>query len=132
MKIDHEYLRQILEAFEAAEHSTTDLGELERNGLPHDEEHLDKLVLHMEILQDQRMIESLFSEGIGFARAMDGEIVVSHIPLRLTASGHAFLGDIRQEGVWETVKDKLQDASIDTIASVAKKLALAVAMKLIA
>ncbi len=131
MKIDHEYLRKVLESFEAAKLSTTNLDELEENGLPRDEEHLHKLAFHMELLEDQGMIESVISDGIGFTRDANGEFILSIVPLRLTASGHDFLADIRQEGVWETLRSKFHDASVDTTVSIAKKLATAAAVKMI-
>lgn len=33
MKIDHDYLKKLLEAYQAAEGPTTDLKELQRNGV---------------------------------------------------------------------------------------------------
>lgn len=131
MKIDHDYLKKILEGFEAAERTTTDLNKLASNGLPHDDENLDNLVFHMEILEDEGMIEAIHSDGIGFGRVSGGGIVISIIPLRLTSSGHKFLANTRQPGVWKTIRSKLGDASIETIVTVAKDLALSAAKDLV-
>lgn len=55
MKIDHEYLKQLLESFESSVGPTTDINELSVAGFDFSE---DKFIFHMEILSDEFCIES--------------------------------------------------------------------------
>jgi hypothetical protein len=54
MQIDYDYLKQVLEAFAAAPRPTTDIEELEANGINCES---DAFLFHMGILQDKGLVE---------------------------------------------------------------------------
>ncbi len=120
MKIDQDYLKGLLEAFEASETPITDIMKLEELGFDY-EEH--KFVFHMRLLDDKNLIsQSDGTSGFGAVESMDGEVHWAVVPLRLTAGGHDFLDALRNKEVWATVKTGFKDASIGTLVSVSKKL----------
>ncbi|MGD0237565.1 MAG: DUF2513 domain-containing protein [Syntrophorhabdales bacterium] len=117
MKINHDCLKGMLEAFEAAEKPTTDIRELKSRGYSHEE---DKFIFHLRILYDKGFVESEAGSGVGADIAADGSVMWSVIPLRLTAQGHDFSEALHNSKVWEVIKAKFKDASIGTVALAAK------------
>jgi hypothetical protein len=102
MKIDDGYLRGILEAFEAAEGPTTDIRDLESRGYDCREAICD---FHLQIAYDRGLIESTIPYTIGKDVAADGAVMWSVIPLRLTANGHEFLRELRENNVSVLARD---------------------------
>jgi len=119
VKIDHEYLKGLLEAFEASETPTTDIQELEKYGFSYQE---DKFIFHLNILADQNLVQREQGHGLGYLKGADGSVSWSVVPLRLTAFGHEFLEAIRNSEVWDTIKSEFKDASIGTLWRVSKEL----------
>jgi len=71
---------------------------------------LNKLIFHMEILEDQNLIESSTnSQGLGFQRMGNGTFTVSIKPLRLSAAGHQFASDLSKPGVMEQLTTSFKD-----------------------
>lgn len=101
MKIEQEYLKGLLEAFEEANSLTTHIGALEKKGFSYQE---DKFIFHLRILADQRLVESENGTGLGFSIGAGGDISWSVVSLRLTASGHEFVEALRNSKVWKTIK----------------------------
>ncbi|WJV61368.1 DUF2513 domain-containing protein [Pectobacteriaceae bacterium C52] len=120
MKIDHEYLKGLLEAFEASGEPQTDINKLKRAGYDYG---TNEFLFHMRLLDDRNLIARTDGTfGIGFSEAADDDGSWSVLPLRLTASGHDFLEAIRNKEVWNTVKTGFKDASIGTIVDASKRL----------
>ena len=119
MKINHDYLKGLLEAFEAAGKPTTDIEELKACGYDYEE---DNFIFHLQILNDQNLVEAENGDGLGYRKGADGFVIWSVIPLRLTAQGHEFLEALRNSKVWETIKTEFKDASIGTLCRVGKQL----------
>jgi len=72
MKIDHDYLKKLLEAFEAAPAPIVNILELQAAGLDYDN---DQFVFHMDILDDQGFVERDDREpGFGLTRGLDGHM----------------------------------------------------------
>jgi hypothetical protein len=70
MKIDHDFLKALLEAFENALKPTTDIHELAKAGVLDDE---DKFIFHMKILEDKCLIERNDGDaGFGLSQSVDG------------------------------------------------------------
>ncbi|EGQ9976466.1 DUF2513 domain-containing protein [Vibrio vulnificus] len=123
MKIDKEYLKSLLEAFESAEGPLTNIRELEAKGFHYDD---DKFAFHTDLLVDKGYIESFAtqqSRGAGYRLMGSGERVWSVVPLRLTAFGHDFIESLNEPNVWREIQTNFKDASLDTTISVAKDLA---------
>lgn len=120
MKIDHDYLKKLLEACEAAPAPIFDIEEIKAAGLDYG---TDQFVFHMSILNDLGVVERDDGEpGFGLARGADGYISWAVLPLRLTAQGHQFIEALRNKEVWATIKRDFKNASINTLMDVSKKL----------
>ncbi|MHA7000162.1 DUF2513 domain-containing protein [Aeromonas schubertii] len=119
MKIDNEYLKGLLEAFEASDTPTTDIEELKKAGFSYQE---DKFIFHLSILADQNLVQCEQGYGLGYQKGVDGYVSWAVVPLRLTAFGHEFLEALRNSQVWDTIKSEFKDASIGTLWRVSKEL----------
>ena len=120
MKIDQDYVKRLLEACQASEKPTFDIEDLRAKGLNYDD---PKFEFHMKILDDQHFIEQDDGDpGFGLFKSIDGFASWSVLPLRLTASGHQFIEALSNKEVWSAIKHGFQDASIETLKSVALKL----------
>jgi hypothetical protein len=112
MRIDIEYIKSLLDVALENDHPDFRIDHEDIKSLwSGDDEKLNKLVFHMEILEDQNLIEnSINSNGIGFRRMSNGQFIVSIIPLRLTAQGHQFASDLTKPGVIEQLTTSFKDA----------------------
>lgn len=120
MKIDQEYLKGLLEAFEAAPEPITDIQQIKGAGFDYED---DRFLFHMQILNDQGLVAREDGEpGVGALRGADFHLSWAVLPLRLTAGGHAFLEALRNKEVWQVIKTKFKDGSIKTLVDVAGKL----------
>ncbi|HDY7526653.1 TPA: DUF2513 domain-containing protein [Vibrio vulnificus] len=128
MKIDKEYLKELLEAFESAERPTTNITELETKGFHYDD---DKFILHTDILIDKGYIQSFGfkTRGVGYILMGNGTRSWSVVPLRLTAFGHDFIESLNEPNVWDEIQSNFKEASFETMVSVAKDLAKGFAKK---
>jgi len=113
MRIDFQYIKDFLDV--VLDHDHPDF-KINQEGIKplwdgDDKERINKFVFHMEILEDQGLIESSTSSpGVGFTRMGDGGFSVSIKPLRLTAQGHQFAVDLAKPGVFEQLKTSYKDA----------------------
>lgn len=113
MKIDFQYIKDLLDV--VLDHDHPDFKITHEDIKPlwdgDDEEKINKFVFHMEILEDQGLIESSTSfPGVGFTRTGEGRFSFSIKPLRLTAQGHQFAADLAKPGVFEQLKTSFKDA----------------------
>jgi Hypothetical protein (DUF2513) len=115
MKINQEYLKGLLEAFQSAEKPTTDIRELEQKGFSYQK---PEFIFHLQILSDQHLV--VRESGVGLGYSPNGGWVVT--PLRLTAQGHEFIEALNNSQVWETIKTEFSEASIGTLWKVSKEL----------
>lgn len=125
MKIDHEYLKQLLLAFESSEQVFTDIDELAETGFSYEDE---KFTHHMILLDDYKFIESP-SNGIGYQMLSSGQILWASHPLRMTALGHEYLAAIKEPDVWSKIVSSFSESSLDTVKTVAKELVVGIAKK---
>ncbi|EKK3995790.1 DUF2513 domain-containing protein [Cronobacter sakazakii] len=124
MKINQEYLKDLLLAFEDTEGPDTWVYELVAKG--YDQES-PEFIFHMRLLDDNGLICRVDGEP-GFGHQYQAYIggydyYWVDVPLRLTARGHDFIADLRQKEVWNSVKENFKDASMSTLVDVAKQLA---------
>ncbi len=126
MKIDQEYLRNILNAFIESERSFVWVADIESRDVAID----DKFLFHMQILEDQHFIECLDKKSeLGYQINLGGNFSWQSRPLRLTASGHEFVEAINRPEIWEVLRAEFSDASLSTLKSAATSLLLAFAKK---
>ena len=119
MKIDHDYLKELLEAFEVSDEPVTNIERLAAQGFSHTD---DKFIFHLRILEDQKLVKSEQGNNLGFRRGASGNFAWSVVPLRLTAFGHDFLEALRNQEIWGTIQTEFKDASIGTLWRVSKEL----------
>jgi hypothetical protein len=120
MKIDHDYLKKMLEAFEAAPAPIFYVSDFRDAGLNF---HEDQFIFHVGILADQGFVAREDRKpGFGLQRGADGSVSWSIVPMRLTAQGHDFIEALKNKEVWATIKKDFKDASISTLWDVSKKL----------
>jgi Hypothetical protein (DUF2513) len=120
MKIDPDYLKKMLETFEAAPAPIFYVSDFQDAGLNfHDHE----FIFHLGVLADQGFVaRDDRKPGFGLQRGADGSASWSIVPLRLTAEGHHFIEALKNKEVWATLKKDFKDASLSTLWDVSKKL----------
>lgn len=120
MKIDQEYLKGLLVAFEASDTPDTDINKLNELGFNCE---TDEFLFHMRLLEDRQLITRTDGrDGFGAVESLDGLVHWAVMPLRLTAVGHDFLDALRNQEVWATLKTGFKDASMGTLMTVSKEL----------
>ncbi len=88
MKIDHEYLKGLLEAFECSDKPETDIQKLHDLGFSYQ---TPEFLFHMRLLDDRNLIARTDGDsGFGFFESADDGGSWALLPLRLTANGHDF------------------------------------------
>ncbi|EOG6122418.1 DUF2513 domain-containing protein [Cronobacter sakazakii] len=137
MKINQDYIKDLLCAFEETDGPDTLLTQLEVKGYKRDD---GVFIFHMRLLADNKLIERVDKQA-GFGHAISSElgrgegVTIYHwfvVPLRLTAKGHDFLSDIRQKEVWLAIKTNFKEEGLGTLTGIAKSLAQAYTRKKIA
>ncbi|EMI4403229.1 DUF2513 domain-containing protein [Vibrio parahaemolyticus] len=126
MKVDYEYLKLLLEAFEKAEKPYPLISEIASLSSEVD----NQFVFHMEILHDQGFLQYLTRYGKSpFEPDLDEEDDFSwaDFNVRLTAQGYDFLSALHQKNIWNAIKGDLKENSIETIWKVAQGVASKIA-----
>lgn len=120
MKIDLDYLKQLLEAFEASETPYIYLSDVVKTTPIRFD---DALIFHMDILSDKGLIcQQNGDTDFGFRMGLNGHVMRNIVPLRLTAEGHEFLTALKDKEVWTALKNNFKEASIGTLAEAGKSL----------
>jgi hypothetical protein len=121
VKIDHDYMKKLLEACQASEKPTFDIEELKVAGLEYDDPNFE---FHMAILSDKGLIQRDDGDyGFGLMKGMDGHLAWAVLPLRLTAAGQDFIDTVQNPEVWSHVKaaaKKVGGVGFDLFLQIAK------------
>ena len=121
MKIDHDYLKKLLEAGQASDKPTFDIEGLKVLGFDYNNPQFE---FHMALLNDRGFIEQDDGDlGFGLTKSIDGFLSWSVLPLRLTASGHDFLDSVQNLEVWTRTKaaaKKVGGVGFDIFIQIAK------------
>lgn len=111
MRISIKYIKSLLDIILDHEKPDFRIDHPQIKPLWENDEKLDELVFHMEILEDQGLVEpAIDASSIGFRRSGNGQFIVSVIPLRLTALGHQFASDLSKPGVIEKLTTSFKEA----------------------
>lgn len=119
MKINQDYLKGLLEAFEAMDKPTTDIVELKSQGFNYDD---NCFIFHFQLLADRNLIRPEDGDDFGYVKSVDGFVSWNVIPLRLTADGHDFIEAMRNKEVWVAIKSQFKDASLGSLINISKQL----------
>ena len=119
IKIDFDYLKALLENFEACKKPYPLVSEIAL-----DKTEIDaKLAFHVEMLMDQGFLVSYREDGNSpFEPDYENEEGFSFLDLevRLTAQGYEFLSALKQKNIFNAIKEDLKENSIGTIWKVAQ------------
>ena len=119
MKIDKEYLKTILNTFMESPRSFVWVRDIMDKGIAMD----DKFLFHMQILEDQKLIECLDKKSdLGYEISLGGGFEWHSRPLRLTSDGHEFVEAINRDEIWSVIKEEFKDSSLSTLKSAASSL----------
>jgi len=126
MKIDQDYLKNVLDTFLESPKSFVELNGFSKRNIAID----DKFLFHMQLLEDQSFVECLNREAnLGYVIAMAGNFEWISRPLRLTAAGHEFAEALNRKEILAVLKSGFKDASLSTLKTAAKELLSAFAKK---
>lgn len=108
MKLDYQFLKQLLLAMEENENHTIANEELAKkadvNFKNIDETKFDKLVGHLRQLQDNGCIDCV-SADLGFRQNLNDHWTVTRVRYRLTSHGYEFLDMLKKNSILNKVKD---------------------------
>ena len=127
MKIDYEYIENILEVFLESELPTVDWESFSK--IRNNDEH--KFVFHIEIMVDKRLIVGALKDGkIGINRTYN-DYIISIVPWRLTADGHDLANAITKPSILAIIQNKFKQEGLSAVIGIAKKIAEKQALKLL-
>ncbi|GAA0819429.1 DUF2513 domain-containing protein [Colwellia asteriadis] len=127
MRIDYEYVEQILEVFLESNSPTVDWNSF----LPIIRGNDDKFIFHILILVDKNLIVAAHSDGLIGIKRNYTEYVTSVVPWRLTSDGHDFANALVKPGVLATVQEKFKEEGLSAVIGITKKIVEKQAMKLL-
>jgi hypothetical protein len=121
MKIDPDYIKQVLTKAQASDKAIFNIYDLvdDKNEISD-----EKFIFHMQILSDKKLLvtDSDNSLGIGVSRTGYGQVSWKVTHLRLTSTGHDFIEALTNDTVWKKIKKELKAPSITTLVNTAQFL----------
>ena len=117
MKLDYEFIKQILLTLEDNEEHLMELGNILEILNIKEGKDLDKFIGHVKVLGDNFYIESK-SKDYGIMHSIGGTTVNLNAMYRLTAQGFEFLDILKKDNIF----NKIKDLSISTAFEVGKNL----------
>ena len=132
MKLDYEFINEILKKFVESEQSTVDCDSF----IELYEKNSQKLAHHLIIMEEKKLITGAFSHrklGIDLDY-YDGKNVyefTSGMPWRITSEGYDFAAALNKPNVLSVIKDKFQKEGISAVIDISKKIAVKQATKLL-
>ncbi len=127
MRVDQEYLKDLLGVFLESKRYFTELSEFQSSGF---DILSDEFLFHFQILEDQEFVESCVeNRPLGYQVSGDGQARWSSNMIRLTAAGHDFAESLNKVEIFEILSNEFKNASVSTLSNVAKQLMLGFAKK---
>lgn len=119
MRVNQEVVKSILEVFMNSTGLSTDYNDIVKSMPDYSE---DEIIFHLQILNDQSLIEQINGgTGIGYQQGIDGEGVISIIPLRATTFAHQYYEIITTPEIWVKIKSELKDATVGSVFKIGKE-----------
>ncbi|WP_084976547.1 DUF2513 domain-containing protein [Plesiomonas shigelloides] len=132
MKIDLSYLSSIMDVFLDAKTSHITITDFQTNGIRIESEnhpsHLDeKFLFHLQLALENNLIsnQKLSSsdlDSIGVKMGVNGHVILTGTPIRLTQQGHDFATALANKEVLMRIKEELKDAPFKVILDGSQKL----------
>lgn len=137
MKIDIEYIKDILDVFLNADTAHITVNDIKKSGISYvnaNEDIDQKFLFHFQILIENELIgkQSLRYadlEGMGFVQCMGGEWSICPLDIRLTQNGHDFAQSLANKEVFTRLKSEFKDFPFKVIFDSGRKLLEHVAKK---
>lgn len=136
MKIDLEYIKDILTVFIDAESAHITFADLKSADIPYDDngDINQKFLFHYQILIDNELISLSTLEvgnlkNMGIYQSLDGQWGVVMKDLRLTQKGHDFAQSLANKEVFKKLKSEFKDFPFKVIFDSGRKLLEHVAKK---
>ena len=121
MKIDLQYIKDFLQKCEDSETATFNLLQILPDIGDYDRNQDEILFFHLNLLLEIGLIENRFPAEL-YNKISGGKYNLQSHDLRLTYQGHEFLDSLKNDTVWNEVKDKGKKASLGTIILIAKTM----------
>ena len=126
MKVDQSYVKEVLNAFLDSPRAFVWVDDILKRGIEMD----DRFLFHMQILEDQGLVECLDKRSdLGYEINLGGAFTWQSRPLRLTAAGHELAEAMNRREIWEILKGEFTDASLSTLKAAATTLLVGFAKK---
>lgn len=131
MKIDIEYIANLLDVFLKAETAHITILDFKKSGIEIEDAQKSKLdekfLFHIQIIIENRLIsnENLECNGlrtVGIRLGAKNDAVLSVVPVRLTQVGHNFANALQNKEVLSKLKTELKDAPFKTLFDGSQKL----------
>ena len=130
MRIDLDYIADILNVFLEAETAHVKISDFEKSGIELEGEpkHFnEKLVFHMQIAIDNQLIGTKKGVAfniaeIGMHESLSGTGTIIDIPIRLTQKGHDFACSLNNKEVLSKLKSEFKNAPFQVIFDGGQKL----------
>ena len=117
MKLDYKFIKQLLEVMENYDEHQITMEKL-MDFMAINDENVDKFAGHIKILVDYNCLDAS-SMDLGFKFSINGSLTInSGERYRLTARGYEFLDILKQD----TIFNKIKDHAISTAFEVGKSL----------
>ena len=118
MRIDYTYLNEILTVFLDSELPTLTWNDFKNFRIENEQ----KLVFHIEILEDNKLIvESLKGSRLGI-RGISDNYLINLTPWRLTSDGHDFASSLNNKEFLMQLKTELKNAPFKVVFDGGQKL----------
>lgn len=116
MKLDLDFIKEILSAIENNQSSQTTVEELLKNlGVTlNDDAAVDKLAGHLKLIRDANFVSCSFESG-GFLRIDNSYVVASHAKYEMTMQAYQMLDAMRNDNLMEKIKGYLKEQGISGI-----------------
>ena len=119
MKLDYNYLKKILVTMEEyPEHQIPFYDLIKKLSGRENAEVDDKTIGHIKILYDNKCFDTLKPGCLGISYGANGHLLLNDTLYRLTAKGYEFLDLLRNDNVF----NKIKDFSISTALEIGKSL----------
>ncbi|MFT6158817.1 MAG: hypothetical protein ACJA00_001394 [Myxococcota bacterium] len=124
MKPRIEYIRKVLAAFEQSEEPYTNIYKLRDLGIDYK---TNEFFFHLRIMEDEGLVAPYgSSHSLGYrVGARSEEVIWTHLPMRLTATGHDFARTLENGDLLPKLSEVATSSGLQVAMAIGPQLALA-------